>query len=451
MTLKIAFVGAGSRSFARRVFADILLSDLLCQQEIELALMDIVAENMADNAAFLRQQVARLGCSIRATTTTELEPALEGADFVITAVEVNRYLYWAQDFHIPRKYGFRQVYGENGGIGGIFHALRNMGPMVRIARAMERLCPEAWLLNFANPEQRLIEAVTRLTSVKAVGLCHGVGMGQRQIAMILDRPLEELETAACGINHFTWFQTIRDRRTGEDLYPLLRERALAGDPLAHWHDLALGRVLLRQFGLWPSPATNHYGEYIRWADEFMASEMHYYYDPADGHPWETGRIPEFVYTIDRINTDRPWIGDPTKGREHVEGEVSDALRPSGELAAPLMEGVACGVTRPLDAINVPNRGAIPDLPDALVVEVPGVADASGVRTVPMAPLPEPVAALIRTQASIHKLIVEAFAEGSKSKLIQAVLLEPTVDSYRRAIPMVDEFLALQKDLLPELW
>jgi alpha-galactosidase len=449
MTLKIAFVGAGSRSFARRVFADILLSDLLCQQEIELALMDVVAEHLTDNAAYARQAVAQLQRPVRVSTTTALEPALEGADFVITAVEVNRYLYWAQDFHIPRKYGFRQVYGENGGIGGIFHALRNMGPMVNIARTMERLCPDAWLLNFANPEQRLIEAITRLTSVKAVGLCHGVLMGQKQIAMILDRPLEELEMAACGINHFTWFQTVRDRQTGEDLYPLLRERALAGDPLAHWHDLALGRVLLRQFGLWPSPATNHYGEYIRWADEFMASEAHYYYDPADGHPWETGRIPEFVYTIDRVNTDRPWIGDPTKGREHVEGD-DRGLRPSGELAAPLMEGVACGVTRPLDAINVPNRGAIPELPDDLVVEAPGVADADGVRTAQMAALPEPIASLIRTQASIHKLIVEAFAEGSKNKLMQAVLLEPTVDSYRRAVPMVDEFLALQKDLLPEL-
>lgn len=452
MALKIAFVGAGSRSFARRVLGDVVLSDALCDQGLELALMDVVAGHLPDNAAFLRGAAEAMNRNIRVTTTTELGPALEGADFVITAIEVNRYLYWAQDFHLPRKYGFRQVYGENGGIGGIFHALRNMGPMVHIARTMERLCPEAWLLNFANPEHKLCEAVTRLTSVRAVGLCHGVLGGMRQIAHILDRPLEELELYACGINHFTWFETVRDRATGEDLYPLLRRCVAAGDPLTDWHELALGRVLLRRFGLWPSPGTNHYGEYIRWADEFMASEAHFYYDPADGHPWETGRIPEFIYYIDRLRPDRPWrpcteVPDPPRGD-------APALKASGELAVPLMEGVACGVSRVLDAVNVPNRNArgraIPNLPDGLVVEVPARVDGSGLYPIQMAPLPEAIAALIRTQASIHQLTVEAFAEGSKEKLMQAVLLEPTVDSYRRAVDMVDEFLALQKDLLPEI-
>jgi alpha-galactosidase len=119
------------------------------------------------------------------------------------------------------------------------------------------------------------------------------------------------------------------------------------------------------------------------------------------------------------------------------------------LAAPLMEGVAGGDSRLLDAVNVPNRGAIPNLPDDLVVEAPARADGSGLHPLRMAPLPEAIAALIRTQASIHQLTVEAYAEGSKDKLMQAVLLEPTVDSYRRAVDMVDEFLTLQRDLLPE--
>jgi alpha-galactosidase len=101
-------------------------------------------------------------------------------------------------------------------------------------------------------------------------------------------------------------------------------------------------------------------------------------------------------------------------------------------------------------VNVPNRGAIPNLPDDLVVEVPARADGGGLHPVQMAPLPEAIAALIRTQASIHQLTVEAYAEGSKDKLLQAVLLEPTVDSYRRAVDMVDEFLSLQKALLPEM-
>ena len=456
MSLKIAFIGAGSRSFARRVLGDVVLSDALCGQGLELALMDVVAEHLPDNAAFLRHAAETLGRDIRVTTTTDLEPALEGADFVITAIEVNRYLYWAQDFHLPRKYGFRQVYGENGGIGGIFHALRNMGPMVHIAHTIERLCPEAWLLNFANPEHKLCEAVTRLTKVRTAGLCHGVFGGMRQIAHILDRPVEELELYACGINHFTWFETVRDRATGEDLYPLLRQRVAAGDPLADWHEVALGRVLLRRFGLWPSPGTNHYGEYIRWADEFMANEAHFYYDPADGHPWETGRIPEFIYYIDQLRPDRPWFPS-AEAMPASQPATEPTLRPSGELAVPFIEGLALGMSRVLDAVNVPNRStygrsherAIPNLPDDLVVEVPARVDRTGLDPLAMAPLPEAIAALIRTQASIHQLTVEAFAERSKDKLMQAVLLEPTVDSYRRAVDMVNEFLELQQDLLPK--
>jgi len=282
-----------------------------------------------------------------------------------------------------------------------------------------------------------------------VGLCHGVLGGMEQLAMILAKEVDDLEAYACGLNHFSFFQTIRDRETGKDLYPLLRQKERQGDPLAHWHELALGRVLLRRFGLWPSPGTNHYGEYIRWAAEFMASDMHFYYDPAEGHPWDTGRVPEFVYTVDQTETDRPWIGLPEEKAAPTE-ENTDALMPSGELAVPVMEGLACNTSQELSAINVPNRGSIPNLPDDMVVEVPGIADDSGLHPRQMEPLPEALAALMRTQASIHKLVVEAYANQSRDALLQAILLDPTVDSYRRAVDMMNEMIQLQGDLLPDL-
>jgi alpha-galactosidase len=97
-----------------------------------------------------------------------------------------------------------------------------------------------------------------------------------------------------------------------------------------------------------------------------------------------------------------------------------------------------------------NHGAIPNLPDDMVVEVPATSDAAGWRARRMAPLPEAIAAIIRLHASIHKLLVEAYAEQSKAKLLQAILLDPTVHSYRGAVSMVDEMLALQKSILPPL-
>jgi alpha-galactosidase len=407
--------------------------------------MDRSAARLGEVEAYARRIGAQLGHRIHVRATGELEAALAGAHFVVAAIEVDRYRYWSQDFHLPRQYGFRQVYGENGGPGGLFHALRNMGPTLEVARAMERLCPRALLLNFTNPEHKLCEAVSRLTAVQAVGLCHGVFMGRRQIARILDVPEEELDTAACGINHFTWFQRIRHRRTGEDLYPRLRQCEREGDALSDWHEIGLSRVLLRRFGLWPSPGANHIGEYLRWADEFVASELQFFYDPMDEAPGRTGRAPEFVYSLSGDRTARPWR-PPAPAPLTLDHAP---LKPSGELAVPIMEGVACGLRRELAAVNLTNQGAMPDMPPDMVVEIPAVVDGGGLHRRRMEPMPEAIAALLRLQGSIHRLLVDAYAERSKDKLLQALLLDPTVDSYRRAVALVEDVLARQRELLPE--
>ncbi len=444
--LVIALIGAGSRSFGPDTVRDILLSDALAERRLELRLMDIVADSLAEIGRYAKSLAERLGRNVEVGTTAALAEALAGAQFVVTAVEVERNLYWAQDYHIPRKYGFRHVFGENGGPGSLFHALRTMKGMVHIARTMERICPSALLLNYSNPMHKVCDAIATLSKTPCVGLCHGVWMGMEQISYILDKPMQEMRMEACGINHFTWFQTIHDRRTGEDLYPRLREAEREGDWLADWHEIGLARILLRRFGLYPSPASSHVGEYIGWAHEFCANELDWFYDPADGSPWQRGKVPKHMSVQDAYGTERPFKKQERKHRRFEEQE----LAPSGELAIPIMESLACGKQRRLDAINVPNRGFIPNLPDRMVVEVPGTSDAEGLHPQRMQPLPEAIAAMIRLQGSINKLLAEAFAEESKSKLLQAVLLEPTVTSYRGAVEMVDEMLALQRDILPPI-
>ena len=115
-----------------------------------------------------------------------------------------------------------------------------------------------------------------------------------------------------------------------------------------------------------------------------------------------------------------------------------------------MESLVLGQPREMEAVNVTNHGAIPNLPAEMVVEVPALCDGSGLHPVAMAPLPEGLAALLRTQASLNQLLIEAFAEGSKMKLLQALLLDPTVDSYRHAVLMMNEMIELQQELLPVL-
>jgi alpha-galactosidase len=315
-----------------------------------------------------------------------------------------------------------------------------------IVREMERTAPNAVLLNYTNPMHKLCEAATRLTNIQTIGLCHGVFMGLHQISNMLELPVESLDAGACGINHFTWFQWIRNKQTGEDLYPRLRELERTADPLADWHEIGLSRILFRRFGLYPSPGTNHIGEYIGWADEFYASELHYYYDPMDGHPWETGVVPEFVYSLGGDKTTRPLQKPPQVDVEPEEDEI----RHSGEGAVAIMESLACGISHDLPAINIPNKGYIPGVPEDACVEVPATGHGTGIVPAVMDALPEPVTAMVRTQCSIQKLLVEAYAEESREKLLQALLLEPMVDSYRKAVEMMDEMLRLQKDILPPL-
>ncbi len=433
------------------------MSDTLTKDNLEIHLMDIEKTHLEHVVNHGEYVARKLGRDAKIVATTNRDEAIKEADFVICALEKDRNVYWSQDFHIPRKYGFKQVYGENGGVGSLFHALRNIKVIMDLARQMETLCPDAILLNFSNPEHKICEAVTRLTSIKTVGLCHGVFMGREQLSNLLGVPLDDLQTKACGINHFTWFQEIKQKSTGEDLYPKLREVEQKGDWLAQWHELALGRILFRRFGQWPSPASNHYGEYLRWAEEFVIPQLQFFYDPYDGHPWENNQIPEGVYTVDQVDYEREWTKDwskkllPVGSTEEIQLENEDgSFKSSGEIATLIMESVMSNKKQWLEAVNVPNRGAIPNLPDDLVVEVPAYCDASGIQPLSMEPIPEGIAATIRLHASIHKLLVEAYVEQSKDKLLQAILIEPTVDSYRNAIAMCDEMLTLQKDVLPQL-
>ncbi|MDE0473934.1 MAG: hypothetical protein F4179_09890 [Gammaproteobacteria bacterium] len=504
--MKVVLVGAGSREFGPASIRDLLLSDPLCENGLDIVLMDLDASELPRMQRYAEAVAQRLGRSPHLSITTRLADALPGADAVVMAIELDRYFYWAQDFHIPRTFGFPQIYGENGGPGGLFHALRNMGPCVDVARAMERHCPDAWLLNYTNPLTKLCEAQSRLTDVRVVGLCHGVFHGIEQMARILDVPTGQLDARASGINHFTWFESVRDRETGDDLYPRLKEREREAHLLHDWDEIALSRILFRVFGRFPSPGANHIGEYLGWAQEFLGSSVvQFFYDPVEGAPWETGEVPTWIYNLADHPTDMPAFpggpvprmkptreqraaaaearatraeggagkADAALGRAHEgsgndaggsgndaspgNGSVSSAgldfpgpLTPSGELAVPLLEGILCGVDTYLDAVNIPNQGHVPGLPKNSVVEVPARVDASGLHPRKMQRLPEGILSLLRTQTSIHQLLVDAFDTGSRGTLLQALMLDPTTHSYRAAVNVINEMFRVQGDVLPEM-
>ncbi|MCL1794933.1 MAG: hypothetical protein FWG34_13835 [Oscillospiraceae bacterium] len=452
--VKFAIIGAGSVCFCPATVTDILLNEeFKALDRLEIYLMDIRGEALEASKAYCEKLSAKLGRNAVISASTNLSAAIDGADFVITAIEVDRYHYWSQDFHIPRRYGFRQIYGENGGPGGMFHTLRNLPPILEIAHAMEKGCPGAWLLNYTNPEAKLVEGVSKLSKTKAVGLCHGVGGGMGQLAQLLQMPYERIGASPVGLNHFGWFTKIWDKETGEDLYPKLREQEKKADLLAGWDHLALSRIMLRTYGLWSYPGTNHVGEYIAWSDGFLASQsVQYYFDPAYENPWETKKPPAFIYNMDTIAERHelfPANGDGDWYKESFDPETRK-LQVSGEFGIPIAEAVYFDKPAEIGAVNMPNKGYASDLMQDMVIELPALVDGKGIHPHKCDPLPAAIASMICTQGAIHQLLIEAYAEKSRSKLLQAILLDPTVSSYNNAVALINEMCERQKELLPPM-
>ena len=451
--LKIAFIGSGS-GFCVATINDILLDDRLDKIHIDLYLMDVLEEAVDYSETYANKVIKKYNKNINVIGTTSTEKALDGADFVITAIETGRFYYWTMDYHIPRRYGSTQIFGENGGPGGMFHFLRNIKPMHEIALAMERLCPNALLINYTNPEAKLVDAIGRLTKITAVGLCHGIGEGQYMISQLLGIPVEEFDVEACGLNHFGWIQKITCKKTGEDLYPLLKKREREANWLADWDAIALARILLRTYGLLAYPVANHVGEYIRWADAFIAQpNMQFFHDPVSETPWENKKIPTFVYNINHYH-DAPFFPE----KEGTEKEMMDerfSVKPklefSGEYGVPIISAMTFDEKADLLVVNKKNKGKIPGLPDDMAVELPATVDGKGIHTKQMEPLPDAITSMIATQGVIHKLITEAYIEQSRNKLLQATLLDPTSSSYNSTVAMINELCERQKDILPPMF
>jgi alpha-galactosidase len=428
--LKIVAIGAGS-GFGRGTVVDLMSSPEANELDCTLALVDTDPVKLKRMHKFGLLVKEHFGCSARLEMTGDRREAFHGANYVITSVAIKRYPLWEQDFRVPLAYGFKHVLGENGGPGAVFHALRNFELMIPICRDMETLCPDALLLNYTNPESRIIRAVSDLTKIKSLGLCHGVFSALGGASRILGKPAEEIDFLSGGLNHFYWVLRLADKQTGEDLYPRLRERALSDPDCPNMPPLV--KKMVEVFGLYTYPSDDHIGEYLSFAYEFTGLAWHY--------GLESRKVP--------LQDQAP---GPDRLEPYASGEkpLDDAvLGRSGELAVPIILANALDRSFRAEAVNVPNAEAyVTGLPADTVVEVPAIVDGKGIHPEKLPPIPDALLAFCHTQALIQKLVVAAYGERSRNLLLQALLLDPIVDSAKNAEKMLDYMLELQRDYLP---
>jgi len=407
---KIVFLGASSMSFGLSMLRDIFSSD-----ELRGSTLTLVGRNpktlakMAELAKLLNNKT---GAGLLIEQSTDRRAAFDGAEFVVNATAIDRNRLWKLDFDVPRKYGIRHTLGANGGPGGLFFTLRTLPLVFDFVREMQELCPNALFINFSNPESRIILALGKYSPIRALGLCHGIFMGQGDVARIIGLPYEQVDVWGAGINHFQCLMQIRHRETGEDLYPLLRTKERDYDPSF----APLTRRLFRAFGYWMTCSDEHFGEYLAYGWE--GGEKGY-----DFAGDERGRA-EFGNALDHVLAGAPL--------------PPDWLTPSGERGAAAIGGIIHNKKRVLESGIVFNRGVVPNLPPDAAVEVPVIADAAGIHPISLGPLPDPIAKLLNMQVSVQQLAVEAAVHASKEIALQALLIDPVVNSASAAVKLLDE-------------
>ena len=445
---KITFLGAGSTVFCRNVLGDCMCRESL--RDSEIALYDIDGTRLKESKAILEkmnssfnENRARIRCYLG---VEKRAAALKGADFVVNAIQVGGYEpSTVIDFEIPKKYGLRQTIGDTLGIGGIFRALRTIPVMMDFARDIEKVCPDAWFLNYTNPMAMLTGAMLRGSSVKTVGLCHSVqvcitcllwGLG-----LVTNEQLDAGYLAEdygysgliAGINHIAWLLEVT--RDGKDVYPELKRlakaqvkkhRGNAKHPKATAYDL-VRLQMIEDFGYYVTESSEHNAEYAPfWIKSKYPELIDQYGIPLDEYPRRC------------VNQIAGW----KKEYADLKNKATLEHKLSIEYGSAIMDSVVTNTPRQIGA-NVLNNGLISNLPADAVVEVPCLVNSKGIHGTYVGRLPVQCAAMNMTNINVQLLTIEAALTQKKDHIYQAAMLDP----HTAAELSIDDIKAMCDDLI----
>ena len=436
--MKITFLGAGSTVFARNLLGDCMSSEAL--RDSEIALYDIDAGRLGESerivSAINRGKGGRSRISCFAGVEN-LEKALSGASFAVNAIQVGGYdPATIADFEIPKKYGLRQTIGDTLGIGGIMRALRTIPVMEQFARVMEKVCPDAWFINYTNPMSMLTGFMLRYTGIKTVGLCHSVQGCSYWLLKELDMEdqLEGRRELIAGINHMGWLLDIRDKNNN-DLYPEIRRRAKEKNASEKHNDMVRFDYI-DKLGYYCTESSEHNAEYNP-----------YYIKSRYPQLIDRFNIPLDEYPRRCIGQIKGWKAEY---ESLAEKDIIEHNR-SQEYASYIMEAIVTNNTYKIGGNVLNSGGSIENLPAEACVEVPCLVDGSGIRACRAGRLPVQLAAMNMTHINVHLVTIEAAVTKKREHIYHAAMLEPhtaaelSLDDIRA---MTDELLEAHRMWLP---
>lgn len=454
--MKIAFIGAGSFVFARKLVVDLCsFADL---PAVDLVLMDIDADRLETTRNLVEEVVKQTGRTAEVSATLERPAALDGADLVLAMYEPDGLEARRREVMTCLAHGVPLAIGDTLAAAGVFKGVRTGVVTLDVARAMERYCPQALFMNYVNPMAINCRVVSDGSRIQSVGMCHGLEHTREFLAGILDVDAEALNLRGWGINHMLWiFEMTAD---GQDLYPLLRERA---DRVRHIDPVRF--ALLDATGYYVTESSYHSAEYVpyfrEWFKSLYVSDVpREDYNDAMGY-WARGLIHPSTGSGGRVEPFIPlgWdihlyekVHARTREQERKqllsEGTVDVTL--SEEYAMRIAHSLSTGRRRTL-SLNVPNDGWIPNLPRGATVELPVRVDGAGLAPEQVGNLPEPCASLCRRNVEVQTEVVRGILEQDPRAIWNAVLLDPLTGACldpARLKQLFDAMIEADRELLP---
>lgn len=441
MSFKVAIVGAGSVGFTREI-----VKDLLSVKEfhaIELSFTDVNQKNLDMAVQLIQRDIDANHLPIKIHATTDRREAFRNAKYVFNFVRVGMMEAFEHDVMIPLKYGVDQCVGDTLCAGGILYAQRGIPAILEFCKDIRAVAhPDCILFNYANPNAMITWACNAFGNVQTIGLCHGVQNGHKLIAKAFGLEMDDIDIVCVGINHQTWYTKIIRKSDGKDLMPELLS-ALERDPeIAAQEKVRID--VLKRFGYFSTESNGHLSEYLPW----YRKNVDRIGDWIDMSTWINGESCGYLrHCSERRNwyeTDFPnWLSAPP----FVYGETNTGV----EHGAHIVEALETGrVYR--GHFNVVNHGAITNLPEDAIVEVPGYVDRTGVQIPVYGDLPMGCAAICQNSINVQRLAVYAAIDGNIDLLRQAMMLDPLTGAvlYPDEIwQMTDEMLVAEEKWLPQ--
>jgi 6-phospho-beta-glucosidase len=415
--MKFTIVGAGSSYSPELIDEMIVRRDSLPVNEI--VLYDIDHKRLEMMCGFLQRYTAKRNFDVKIRSTMDIDDALYGADFVDTQIRVGGNVQRVKDEKIPLKYGL--IGQETTGAGGMMKAFRTIPVMIDVAEHMEKDSPDGWLINYTNPAGLITEAVTRYTNANIAGFCSGGIFPKMWAKESMGIDYDRVQYDYIGLNHLNFISHITiDGRpiTDEEFRTLARTNHDVGEDI---------QVLL---GCLTSPYLQYYYKTKQRVEELGAKKQ---------------TRGEYVQDLEKVVF--AGYSDPNNA------DIPEELYKRGgggysEVAMNFVNAVYNNVDTEM-VVNVPNKGAVPFLPDEGVVEINCLVNKRGMAPIHKSYVPAPCWGLIAEVKNYEMLAVEAAHDGDLIKMKQALLAHPLVREYSIIEKLVPNLLEGSKEFLPQ--